>query len=177
MALHVFGDSSQGIFCSVAFHRGKLSSIQSTRLAFVLGKARVAPMKPWSILKLVIQASLLAPRLKDDILRVLIIALGRTVIQLHQPRDKQPTFAAKKASEVFAFTTVDLWNHVDTSDNTAHAGTGGLSTESLFHSCWPTGPLVLLTSEWPFQPKTSVKGLLKKATSKSLPENVTNFCQ
>ena len=46
--LHVFGESSQDIFSAVAFLRARVTTPTGkvkTKLAFVLGKARVAPMK------------------------------------------------------------------------------------------------------------------------------------
>ncbi|XP_075256623.1 uncharacterized protein LOC142349095 [Convolutriloba macropyga] len=47
LELHVFEDSSQDVFSSVAFLRARVKSGSSgrTEIAFVLGKARVAPMK------------------------------------------------------------------------------------------------------------------------------------
>ena len=77
LELHVIGDSSQEILCAVAFRRGTFSSSQSTMLSFVIGKARVAPMKPISIPKLELQASLIAARLKDEILKALTITIKR----------------------------------------------------------------------------------------------------
>ena len=155
LELHVFGDSSQRILCAVAFLRGKLSSSQSTMLSLVFGKARVAPMKPLSIPKLELQASLLAARLKDGILKALAITIDRiflwtdstTVIQWLHSTEKQPPFVANRVSEILDLTTVDQWNHVGTSDNPTDAGTRGLTAESLFDSCWLKGPLFLSTSE------------------------------
>ena len=68
MELHMFGDSSQDVFSAVAFLRGKVTAANrtSTELAFVFGKARVAPMKALTIPKLELQASLLAARLRKD---------------------------------------------------------------------------------------------------------------
>ena len=45
--LHVFGDSPQEVFSAVAFLRGKLcvDTNGNPFLSFVIGKARVAPMK------------------------------------------------------------------------------------------------------------------------------------
>ena len=65
----MFGDSSQDIFSAVAFLRAKVTTPHGSRteLAFVLGKARVAPMKALTITKLELQASLLASRLRKDI--------------------------------------------------------------------------------------------------------------
>ena len=79
LELHVFGDSSQDVFSSVAFLRAKVKSRKSerTEIAFVLGKARVAPMKCLTVPKLELQAALLAKRLKVDITKALTIPLSR----------------------------------------------------------------------------------------------------
>ena len=66
--LHMFRDSSQDVFCAVAFLRARLVSSHQTELAFVFGKARVAPI---SIPKLELQEALLATRLKEEILKCL----------------------------------------------------------------------------------------------------------
>ena len=67
--LHMFGDSLQDVFCAVAFLLARLASLHQTELAFVFGKARVAPMKALSIPKLELQAALLATRLQKEILK------------------------------------------------------------------------------------------------------------
>ena len=58
--LHMFGDSSQDVFCAVGFLRARLSSLHETQMPFIFGKAGVAPMKALSIPKLELQAALLA---------------------------------------------------------------------------------------------------------------------
>ena len=47
--LHMFGDASQDAFCAVAFLRARKHSSETPLVSFVVGKARVAPMKPLSI--------------------------------------------------------------------------------------------------------------------------------
>ena len=71
LKLHMFGDSSQEIFSAAAFPRARVttSSGPQTELAFILGKAGVAPMKVMTVPKLELQAALLAARLKRDICR------------------------------------------------------------------------------------------------------------
>ena len=49
--LHKFGDSSLDVFCSVAFLRAQKNAYSRCQLAFVFGKARVAPLKMLSIPK------------------------------------------------------------------------------------------------------------------------------
>ena len=52
---------------SIAFLRAQKNAYSKCQLAFFFGKARVAPIKKLSILKLELQGALLASRLKDDV--------------------------------------------------------------------------------------------------------------
>ena len=72
--LHVFGDSSLNVFCSVAFLHAQKNAYSKSQLAFLFGKTRIAPMKVLSIPKLEIQAALLATRLKVDIEKALTLS-------------------------------------------------------------------------------------------------------
>ena len=99
--LHMFGDSSQDVFCAVGFLRARLSSSPKTQISFTFGKARVAPMKALSIPKLELRAALLATRLKDDILTALTVSVNHvymwtdstTVLQWLNSTEKLPVFA------------------------------------------------------------------------------------
>ena len=95
-------DSSLDVLCSVAFLRAQKNADSKCQLAFVFGKARVAPMKMLSILKLELEAALLASRLKDDIEKALTLSISKvflrtdstTVFQWLNSRSKQPVFVA-----------------------------------------------------------------------------------
>ena len=127
LELHMFGDSSQEVFSAVAFLRAQVntSSGPKTELAFVLGKARVAPMKVMTIPKLELQAALLAARLEQDICRALTVHVNKvymwtdstTVLQWLNSTSKQPIFVANCVCEILEHTSVDEWNHVASSDN------------------------------------------------------------
>ena len=70
LELHMFGDSSQDVFsAAAAFLRGKVISgdDSSTEIAFVFGKARVAPMKALTIPQLELQTALLSARLRNEV--------------------------------------------------------------------------------------------------------------
>ena len=70
LELHMFGDSSQDVFSAVGFLRAQVTCTSGeiiTELAFVSGKACVAPMKIMTVPKLELQAALLAARLKSEI--------------------------------------------------------------------------------------------------------------
>ena len=175
LELHVFGDGSQDVFSSVAFLRAKVKSGSSeqTEIAFVLGKAKVAPMKCLTVPKLELHAALLATRLKVGITKALTIPLSRvfmwtnstTVLQWLGSLDMQPIFVANRVSEILESTTVDQWFHLPTSDNPADAGTRGMSAENLQTSSWLTGPSCLLNPQFPFQPSTNIKDSLQTKSS------------
>ena len=55
----MFGDNSQGVFCSVEFLSARILSSHKTQLSFTFGNTRVAPIKALSIPKLELQAVLL----------------------------------------------------------------------------------------------------------------------
>ena len=69
--LHMFGDCSSDIFCAVGFLRANCSSSNIAHSSFVVGKARVAPMKSITFSKLKLQAALLAAHFHQKILGAL----------------------------------------------------------------------------------------------------------
>ena len=184
LELHMFGDSSQEVFSAVAFLRAQVntSSGPKTELAFVLGKARVAPMKVTTIPKLELQAALLAARLKQDICRALTVHVNKvymwtdstTVLQWLNSTSKQPIFVANRVCEILEHTSVDEWNHVASSDNPADGMTRGMSAEVLQSRKWVRGPDFLRTKEFPFEPSIEVVkniklGIVTKETDETNP--------
>ena len=174
--LHVFGDSSQNVFFAVAFLRSRVDSNEGTenQLAFVFGKARVAPMKALTIPRLKLQAALLAARLRDENRQALTVPVERTFMRTDSPTvlqwlhsiDKKPVFVAKRVAEILALTTVDEWNHVPTADKPADAGTRGLPVNALLDRSWIKSPKFLMTPDWPFQPSEDIlKNKLKNFDS------------
>ena len=76
--LHVFGDASAEAFAAVAYLRQPASKGDKTsQTAFIIGKARVAPMKLLTIPKLELQAALLASRLKRFVEDSLTIPINK----------------------------------------------------------------------------------------------------
>ena len=162
--LHMFGDSSQDVFCAVGFLRARLASSHKTQTSFIFGKARVAPMKALSIPKLELQAALIATRLKDDILTALTLSINHvfmwtdstTVLQWLNSTEKLPVFVANRVGEILESTTIDEWHHVLSGDNPADTGTRVISLEALKDSSWVIGPSILRTTDWPFIPDERV---------------------
>ena len=183
---HMFGDSSQEVFSAVAFLRAQVntSSGPKTELAFVLGKARVSPMKVMTIPKLVLQAVLLASRLKRDICRALTVHVNQvfmwtdrtTVLQWLNSTSKHPIFFANRVCEILEQTSVDECNYVASSDNPADAGTRGMSAEVLQSSSWVRGQDFLRTKQFPFEPSTEVvKNIKLGIVAKEIDETNTSM--
>ena len=80
LELHMFGDSSQDAFSAVGFLRAQVTCTSGeiiTELAFVLSKARVAPMKVMTVPKFELPIALLAARLKREICRALTVTVDK----------------------------------------------------------------------------------------------------
>ena len=136
----MFGDSSQDVFSAVGFLRAEVictSGEITTELAFVLVRARVAPMKVLKVPKLGLQSALLASPLKREISRALMVTVEKlfvwtdstVVLQWINSTDKHPSSIANRANEILASISVDQWNHVATYDNPADACTRGIFAE------------------------------------------------
>ena len=110
-------------------------------------------MKALTIPKLELQASLLASRLRKEVQCALTMKIDKvfmwtdstTVLQWIHSIEKQPVFVANRVAEILELTTTDEWNYVQSCDNPADAGTGGLSATVLSNSIWLKGPDFLKT--------------------------------
>ena len=66
--LHVFGDASEDAFCAVAYLVSETPANERS-VSFIMGKARVAPVKHHTIPKLELMAAVTGNRLKDAIVK------------------------------------------------------------------------------------------------------------
>ena len=156
--LHVFGDASQEAFCAVAFVRAQADD-GSWHVSFVVGKARVAPMKCLTVPKLELQASLLASRIRQQLASELSLAIGETFLWtdsetvlkwLRSADAKHPIFVANRVSEILEHSTIDEWHHVPGEMNPADCATRGFTPSQLLESTWLTGPAFLKDATlWP----------------------------
>ena len=114
----MFGESSQAIFSEVAFLRALVKTPtgeEKTELAFVLGKARVTPMKVMTVPKLELQAALLAARPNRENTQALTVTVKQIfmwtdstiVLQWINSNKKQPIFVANRVCEILEYTSVD----------------------------------------------------------------------
>ncbi len=159
LKLHVFADASLNAMCASAYIRAKFPD-NTAEAVFVVGKARVAPMKQLTVPKLELQSAVIACRLLDLIKKehdwtfdkVFLWSDSTTVLQwIRSSHKKHPVFVANRLGEILESTSVDQWRYVPTDQNPADCGTRGLTVEELNKSHWISGPRFLLKNEkkWP----------------------------
>ncbi|XP_075152088.1 uncharacterized protein LOC142226096 [Haematobia irritans] len=157
--LHIFVDASEIAFATVAYWR--ISNDMETRLIFVAGKARCAPIKQLSVPRLELQSAVLGVRLKDSIIsshdmKPMIVTFwsdSKTVIRWIQSDSRQyKPFVAHRISEILDSSTVEQWRWVPGSQNPADEATRPKRlNKDLSESGWLSGPsfLKLPSEKWP----------------------------
>ncbi|XP_033127427.1 uncharacterized protein LOC117125136 [Anneissia japonica] len=153
--LHIFCDASEKGYAAVAYLRvenqGKKPSVE-----FVLGKARVTPIKLVTIPRLELMAAVLAATLDSTIRREIAFLFKETVywsdsmIVLSYIRNESrryKTFVANRVSKILSVSNKHQWRHVPSEENPADEGSRG--TYEL--GKWLTGPEFLPKDEsnWP----------------------------
>ena len=161
--LHVFSDASTGGYGSVAYLRiGNRE--EKFHVSFLIGKARVTPLKTVTVPKLELTAATVSVRLGKFIQRELDIKLDEifyhtdsiTVLRYICNDDKRfPVFIANRLQLIRDYTKPSQWRYVESNVNPADDASRGISAAKLIqHSDWLNGPdfLKLPESEWPEQP-------------------------
>lgn len=157
--LHHFSDASEHGFGTVTYLR--LQNDTSIHVAFVLGKARVTPLKQITIPRLELTAAVLAVRVDQMLKAELQLTLepsrfwtdSMSVIKYIKNEDKRfHTFVANRVSTIREVTEVSQWGYINTKDNPADDASRGLKAEELLaDNRWIDGPrfLSLPVDEWP----------------------------
>ena len=137
-----------------------LQIIATLKLAYVVGKWRVAPIRHLTIPKLELQAAVYGVRLRKQILNEHDVRIDKiyhwtdssTVLQwLQAAHKKQQEFVANRAAEILENSSMDQWRHVKGVENPADIGTRGMSIKGLKESVWLNGSAWLHADEekWP----------------------------
>ncbi|XP_023192327.1 uncharacterized protein LOC111609249 isoform X3 [Xiphophorus maculatus] len=157
--LHHFSDASQDGYGTVSYL--KLEKNNISHVTFILGKARVAPMKQTTIPRLELTAAVLAVRVNKLLQKELQIQLEKpvfwtdstTVLKYISSETRRfHTFVANRISVIREATDVNQWRYVSSKENPADDASRGMKAEE-FLKCkrWINGPEFLHRSEeeWP----------------------------
>ena len=161
--IHVFCDASNEAFGAVAYLR--VTSADGTHCSsFLMSKTRVAPLKQLSIVRLELQAAVLAVRLVDALLKE-VTSLAQTAVTywsdskvvlgyISNESRRFSTFVANRVAEIHDMSKKEHWRHCPGAINPADKCTRGLSaTELSTDLTWLTGPAFLKSDgdQWPTQ--------------------------
>ena len=146
--LHNFADASEAGFGAVSFLRS-INNQGEIHCSFVLGIARLWPMKPMTIPRLELSAATVAVRLDRLIKRELEIHIDKSVfwtdstsvLKYINNRNKRfQTFVANRIAIIHDNSDPSQWKYVETKMNPADDASRGLSaTDLISDSRWIKG--------------------------------------
>lgn len=167
--LHHFSDASETGYGVVTYLR--LTDTNGTiYIRFLMGKARVAPLKQTTIPRLELTAAVLAAKVDRMLKAELQIPMEESVFwtdstsvlkYIANETKRFHTFVANRVSTIRELSKPEQWKHVSSRMNPADDASHGLRAEVfLWPNTWINGPefLVKPEAEWPTYP-TQDKGI------------------
>lgn len=160
--LHHFSDASENGYGTVTYVRMQ-NMKKMVHVAFLFGKARVAPLKPVTIPRLELTAAVVAVRVNKMLQSELQIPLKKScfwtdstsVLKYIKNEDKRfQTFVTNRVSTIRDNSDVAQWRYVPTSLNPADDASRGLKAEHMVKQRWIEGAKFLWEPEdrWPASP-------------------------
>lgn len=166
--LHHFADASELGFGTVSYllmenHRG------NQHCAFVMGKARVAPVKTVTVPRLELTAATMAARMDNMLKSELDLILQESVFwtdstsvlkYLNNESTRFRTFVTNRVTAIRELSKASQWRYVNSSSNPADIASRGLTVDAFLKAnSWLTGPSFLTKpeSEWPKMPSYTLK--------------------
>ena len=158
--LHHFADASEQGYGTVSYLRLK-NDKNIIHVSFMMGKARVAPLKKMTIPRMELAAAVLATKVDKLLRRELQLQLessmfwtdSQSVLKyIANQHTRFHTFVANRVSTIREATKVTQWRYVNTKVNPADVASRGQNAEKFMENqSWIHGPDILWKSEsdWP----------------------------
>ena len=165
--LHLFSDASLFGYGACCYLR-LLDESGTITVSLVMGKSRLAPIKPVTIPRLELSAAVLSCRLFELVSSEIELDIKRTVFwtdsiivlgYISNTTKRFKTFVANRVSSIHECTSPTQWRHVPGTHNPANLASRGIkSTDAANLNVWLKGPGFLLEQEsaWP-KPKEEIK--------------------
>ncbi|XP_043471613.1 uncharacterized protein LOC122504525 [Leptopilina heterotoma] len=161
LELHVFSDASDKAYSAVAYLRSTDIGGEH-HVSFIVGKARVGPLKQMSIPRMELQGALIASRLAKTITEEMRLNIkkrifwtdSRTVLAwIKTDPLKYEMFVAHRLGEIDEITNPNEWRWVPSRENPADSSTKGSGKIESHMKRWINGPSYLQKDErcWPKQ--------------------------
>lgn len=161
--LHLFSDASTTGYGCAAYLRLQTNA-NRVHCSFLMGKARLAPIKAVTVPRLELTAATVSVRVGQMLLEELEVRPDVTVYHtdsttvlryIGNEQKRFQVFVANRVELIRDFTSPNQWRYVDTSSNPADDASRGLSGAAfLQQQRWIKGPQFLWKpeAEWPQQP-------------------------
>ncbi|CAL8100448.1 unnamed protein product [Orchesella dallaii] len=163
VTLHIFCDASEVAYAAVGYLL--IENGEDKQVSFILGKARVAPLKPLSIPRLELLAAVMAVRLSSTIKKEIKVNISSTiywsdsrnvVCWIRSDARKYKQFVGHRIGEILENSDVDEWRWIPGKLNPADEATRetGIPITSA-ESRWLLGPVFLHVhqTQWPTENK------------------------
>ena len=122
---------------------------QRIHCTLVMGKSRVAPLKPVTIPRLELTAAVCSVRISQQLRRELSYHIDQEYFwtdskvvlgYISNESRRFHVFVANRVQEIQNSTSVEQWNHVESKQNPADEASRGVKSQELLHSRWINGP-------------------------------------
>ena len=158
--LHRFCDASQ-VGYGVVLHLRFLGPEGQVHCSFVMGRSRVAPLRPTTIPRLELVAAAIGTELTSFVRKDLGFDVGKVTFwtdstsvlgYIRSTAMRYRTFVANRIAMIQSASSPDQWMHVDTAENPADISSRGCTPDQLpDHTLWFRGPKFLwLPDTWCF---------------------------
>ena len=160
--LHTFTDASELALSAVSYLRIEHID-ESVSVAFVIGKARVAPIKRMTIPNLELQAAVYGAQLAQFVRDEMDIEIHKQVFWsdsttvlywLRTPEIRHRIFIANRLAKILDVSSAQDWFYISSTRNPADDGTRGYNVHQMnVNSRWLLGPSFLCQNKntWPKQ--------------------------
>ena len=159
--LHHFSDASQQGYGAVSYIRIE-DVLGNVKCLFLMGKSRLAPIKPVTIPRLELSAAVVSTKLDRMLRNELSLPIDQSffwtdstcVLRYIANTDKRfQTFVANRIATIHDASTSTQWHYVDTTSNSADDASRGVQANSLQR--WIEGPdfLAQPSEAWPKKPE------------------------
>ena len=163
--IHYFCDASSSGYGAVSYMR-LIDNSGRVHISFIMGKARLSPIKPVTIPRLELSAATLAVKMNTTVMdelrhdnkidNIVFWTDSTTVLHYIRNHDKRyKIFVANRLATIHAHSTVSQWRYVTTTENPAdHASRGLYGDDTTELNMWLQGPefLKATKNDWPSQP-------------------------
>ena len=162
--LHHFSDASTKGYGQCSYLRQENDKGQ-VHCSFVIGKARVTPLKSITVPRLELTAAVVSAKIGELLRKELHIGEidevfwtdSKVVLGYIANNSKRfHIFVANRVQQIQDLTSIKQWRYVNTESNPADDASRGLTAHQLFKSRWSNGPEFLWKdkTQWPVETST-----------------------